>query len=80
MMETEAGAGRTLKQARMAQMFTVRGLAAAAGCSPHTVHEVEQGKRLPRFDTIRRLSAALGIEPTEIAEFRRVLLLEEERR
>ena len=74
----ELGGVRTLRQARAARMLTVRGLAAIAGCSPHTVHEVETGKRAPRFDTVKRLSAALGVEPTEIAEFRRALLIEEE--
>lgn len=77
-MGTEESAARTLKQARVARMLTVRGLAAAAGCSPHTVHEVELGKRVPRFDTIQRLSAELGVKPSEIAEFRRALLLEED--
>ena len=77
-----AGATRvqTLRQARAARMLTVRSLAAAAGCSPYTVHQVERGERTPRFDTVRRLSAALGVEPTEIAEFRRALLIEEEQR
>ena len=78
-METDPEV-RTLRRARAARMLTVRGLAAAAGCSPHTVHEVETGRRVPRFDTIRRLSEALGVEPTGIAEFRRALLLEEEQR
>ncbi len=76
-----AGGGdgvRTLKQARAARMLTVRGLAAAAGCSPQTVHEVETGQRRPRFATVRRLSEALGVEPAEVAEFRRALLLEED--
>ena len=69
---------RTLRQARAAKMLTVRGLAQAAGCSPHTVHEIETGKRSPRFDTVRRLSAALEVEPTQVAEFRRAMLIEEE--
>jgi transcriptional regulator with XRE-family HTH domain len=59
-------------------MLTVRALAAAAGCSPTTVHEVEAGKRVPRFDTIQRLSAALEVEPTQIVEFRQALLMDGE--
>jgi transcriptional regulator with XRE-family HTH domain len=77
-----AGTGtgiRTLKQARTARMLTVRGLAAAAGVSLAAVHEVETGKRRPRFGTIQRLSAALGVAPESIAEFRAVLFGEEER-
>ncbi len=69
---------RTLRQARAERMLTVRALAQAAGCSPYTVHQVETGQRTPQFDTIRRLSKALAVEPAEIAEFRRALLLEEE--
>ena len=79
-MGTEGTMIRTLRQARAARMLTVRGLAERAGCSPHTVHQVELGLRLPRFDTVKRLSAALGVEPTEIAEFRRAMLLEEDDR
>ncbi len=69
---------RTLKQARTARMLTVRGLAAAAGVSLAAVHEVETGKRRPRFGTIKRLSDALGVAPEAIAEFRSVLFGEEE--
>ena len=77
-MATHENGIRTLKRARAARMLTIRGLAAAAGCSRHTVHQVELGRRVPRFDTIKRLSAALGVEPTEVAEFRQALLIEEE--
>ena len=77
MVETQAGV-RTLKQARTARMLTVRGLAAAAGVSLAAVHEVETGKRRPRFGTIKRISDALGAAPESIAEFRAVLLGEEE--
>ena len=61
-------------------MLTVRALAAAVGCSPRTVHEVETGKRTPHFDTVRRLSTALGVEPAQIVEFREAMLLEEDQR
>ncbi len=79
-MDAQISQVRTLRQARAERMLTVRALAQAAGCSPHTVHQVETGRRVPQFDTIRRLSAALGVEPAEITEFRRALLLEEEGR
>jgi len=70
---------RTLKQARTARMLTVRGLAEKAGVSLAATHEAETGKRRPRFATIKRLSDALGVAPNQIAEFRVVLLGEEER-
>ena len=77
-MEEHGGGAVTLRQARAARMLTVRSLAEAAGCSPHTVHEVETGKRVPHLAMVRRLSQALGVEPAVVAEFRRALLLEEE--
>ncbi len=77
-METTTSRIPTLEQARTERMLTVRALAKVAGCSPHTVHEVETGKRRPHFATIRRLSDALGVEPNQIAEFRRVLLPQED--
>ncbi len=72
-MEVHPGPHTTLKRARTARLMTVRALAVAAGVSTHTVHEVETGKRPPRFGTIKRLSAALGVDPAEVAEFRAVL-------
>jgi transcriptional regulator with XRE-family HTH domain len=65
----------TLRDARAAQMLTVRALAAAAGCSPNTVHLVETGQRVPQFETIRKLSDVLGVQPGQIAEFRAALRL-----
>ncbi len=64
--------------ARTTHVLIVRAFAAAAGCSRPSVHEVEPGKRVARLDTIRRLSAAPGMEPTQIVEFRRALLLPKE--
>ncbi len=79
-METRSDAPTTLKRARTARLLTVRDLAAAAGVSTHTVHEVETGKRPPRFGTIKRLSAALGVDPAEVTEFRAVLYGDEDGR
>ncbi len=76
----ERGGVQTLKAARSARMLTVRTLAERAGVSPHTVHQVETGKRPPRFGTIKRLSDALGVEPEQVAEFRRVLQREDNQR
>ncbi len=79
-MDAGSEAPMTLKRARMARLLTVRALAAAAGVSTHTVHEVETGKRAPRFGTIKRLSTALGIDPSEVTEFRAVLFGEVQER
>jgi transcriptional regulator with XRE-family HTH domain len=60
---------RTLKEARAERLLTVRALAARAGVAFSTVHLIETGKSVPRFEVIQKLSAALGVEPREIAEF-----------
>ncbi len=79
-MEGHAGTPMTLKRARMARLLTVRDLAATAGVSTHTVHEVETGKRPPRFGTIKRLSATLEVDPADVAEFRAGIFGEEQER
>jgi transcriptional regulator with XRE-family HTH domain len=64
-----AGNMQTLKAARAARLLTVRGLAEAAGVAPSTVYLIENGRSVPRFEAIRKLSEALGVDPAEIAEF-----------
>ena len=77
-MAEHGGGVRTLRQVRAAKMLTLRGLAAAVGCSPHTVHEVETGKRVPHVATVRRLSEVLGVEPARVREFRAAMGLPDE--
>ncbi len=60
---------RSMKACRVDAMLTVRRLAAAAGVSQTTVVLVENGRSVPRFDTMLRIAGALGIEPSEIEEF-----------
>ncbi len=59
----------TLKEARAERLLTVRALAERAGVAFSTVHLIENGKSMPRFEVIQKLSTALGVEPKEIAEF-----------
>jgi len=59
----------TLREARAARLLTVRALAERAGVAFSTVHLIETGKSVPRFDAIQKIAAALGAEPREIAEF-----------
>ena len=59
----------TLKEARAAQLLTIRELAEKAGVAPSTVYLIEHGRSVPRFAMIRRLSEALGVEPATIEEF-----------
>ncbi len=60
---------RSMKACRVDAMLTVRRLAAAAGVSQTTVVLVENGRSVPRFDTMLRIAGALGVEPSEIEEF-----------
>lgn len=59
----------TLREARAARLLTVRGLAERAGVAFSTVHLIETGKSVPRFEVIEKLSRALGVEPAEVEEF-----------
>ncbi len=59
----------TLREARAARLLTVRGLAERAGVAFSTVHLIETGKSVPRFEVIEKLSRALGVEPAEVDEF-----------
>lgn len=60
----------TLRETRAARVLTVRALAEQAGVAPSTVHLIETGKSIPRFEVIRKISAVLDIDPLEVEEFR----------
>ena len=59
-----------LREVRAQRVLTIRALAAHAGVATRTVVEVEAGRVVPRFATVRKLSEALGVEPGEVDEFR----------
>jgi transcriptional regulator with XRE-family HTH domain len=63
----------TLREARLQALLSMRQLARLAGISPTTIYLLERGERTPQLLTIYKLSHALGIEPTEIAEFRQAM-------
>jgi transcriptional regulator with XRE-family HTH domain len=63
----------TLREVRVRQLLSIRGLAELAKVSPQTVASVEAGQVLPQPGTIRKLAVALGVEPGEIVEFRRAM-------
>jgi transcriptional regulator with XRE-family HTH domain len=52
--------------------LTVHTLADRAGVAEATVFRIERGATRPRSHVVRRLSVALGVPPTEIAEFQPV--------
>jgi transcriptional regulator with XRE-family HTH domain len=56
---------------RRRALLTQHGLAARSGVSQGTIARIESGKRTElRVGTIRALSEALGVEPSEVDEFR----------
>jgi transcriptional regulator with XRE-family HTH domain len=60
---------KTLREWRAERLESSKTLAAKAGVSNKTIIEVENGRNVPTFRTIRRLSEALGVDPAEVAEF-----------
>jgi transcriptional regulator with XRE-family HTH domain len=60
---------KTLREWRAERLESSKTLAAKAGVSNKTIIEIENGRNLPTFRTMRRLSDALGVEPAEVAEF-----------
>jgi transcriptional regulator with XRE-family HTH domain len=60
---------KTLREWRAEQLESSKTLAAKAGVSNKTIIEIENGRNLPTFRTMRRLSEALDVEPAEVTEF-----------
>lgn len=62
-----------LRAIRLTRALSQRDLAERAGVTQKTVLELELGRQEPQLRTIRRIATALGVEPTEIDEFREAL-------
>ena len=63
-----AGLPERLARTRKAAGFSQAGLALASGLSDSTaVHDLENGARIPRVDTVERLADALGVSPCWLA-------------
>jgi transcriptional regulator with XRE-family HTH domain len=60
---------RSLREWRAEQLLSVEELAARAGVSNKTIIQLEHGRQLATFRTIRRISGVLRVEPAEISEF-----------
>ena len=60
---------KTLREWRAEHLLSVEALAAQAGVSNKTIVQLEHGRQLATFRTIRRISGALRVEPSEISEF-----------
>ena len=60
----------TLQELRLRRLWSQRELAKQAGVAEGTIVAAEAGRRPPRLLTMRRIAEALGVDWTEIAEFR----------
>jgi transcriptional regulator with XRE-family HTH domain len=57
----EQQVGDHLREVRTRQGFSVRALAARAGCSPSFISQVEHGRASPSISSLERLVQALGM-------------------
>ena len=60
---------RTLREWRAERLLGVKALALKAGVSNKTIVQIEHGRQVANFRTIRRLCEALGVEPGAVTEF-----------
>ncbi len=60
---------KTLREARIRRLWSIRDLAERAGVATRTIVQIEAGRIVPRYATMRKLAAALEVEPAEVAEF-----------
>ncbi len=69
-----------LEVTRRRQLLSQRALAERSGVSESTIYAIEGGKSThPRLEVMRKLCDTLGVEPTDVDEFRRVLESERDR-
>jgi transcriptional regulator with XRE-family HTH domain len=59
--------GQRLKQARQHSGMTIRELGALAGIASSVVVDTENGKRIPRADTVERMAWALKLSACWLA-------------
>jgi transcriptional regulator with XRE-family HTH domain len=67
---------RTLRQWRYAKAVGLRELAGLAGVSTYTLSALEHGRSRGYPKTWRKIAEALGVEPEQIAEYRRAVGLD----
>src|SRR5918912_554785 len=60
---------KPLRDWRTGRLLSVRDLARQAGTSDKTIIQIELGRQVPTFRTMRRVSQALGTAPEEFTEF-----------
>lgn len=77
-MSTSMDSVRTLKQWRLARGYSTRQLAQIAGLTKGTIVALEVGRSKGWPQTWRRVADALGVQPEQIAECRRLIGLDQE--
>jgi transcriptional regulator with XRE-family HTH domain len=66
-METDPQrTGQALRELRLSRALPLRRLAAASGCSPSFISQIEQGKTSPSLVSMKRICRSLGLT---VAEF-----------
>lgn len=64
---------KPLREWRIDRVLSYRQLAALSGVTAKTLVDIEHGKRLAHYETIRKISAALNVEPRDVTEFAEAL-------
>ena len=64
----ENALGVRLRELRERAILTVRELSEYSGVSEDTITKIENGHRVGRPSTVRKLAKALGVEPHELRE------------
>ena len=64
---------KPLREWRTERLLGIRELAERAGVTKKTLIDLEYGRRLAHFATIRSISEALGVDAREVTEFAAVL-------
>ena len=62
-----------LRELRVRKLYSIRGLAKAAGVSEKSIRAVEAGQWRPSLSTIRKLTELLEVDPMEVDEFREAM-------
>lgn len=65
-MSTENTVGYIIKKIRIDKGLTQKELAAKLGTTPQNLAQYENGKRNPKFETIKKIAYALGVSPLEL--------------
>ena len=60
--------GERIKQCRLEHGMTQKDLAERMGISPIGISQYENGKRIPKIETIDRIASAIGVDPTYLSK------------